>query len=734
MSPVEPDPGTAGSARNLDATHPSRSPRLSLIVVGGVALFLLSRLPFLVAHPQWGPLEMENCWMVSVPRIVEDLRGAYPGSDISLQGLAPHIFHSHYHGGAWWAANCVSTLYRLTGTRGMLGYKLVSVLHAAVAFGIFLVAMRLAWPRRLIRTWLPSAVLWIVPPTLLLWSSVLLMGHYFESWLFYGMLVLPLVVVIKDRMPIWGLGLAGLVCGLATVYCLSNAVYAVVLAITWLLLTSRSLRTRILGGVVIAAAALSPVAVYYLGNPSRLSFISERLVQGAHQAHGSRIDPLSPIAHAIELVTPDTVIRGDGWSRAGLFALFEGNVPAPIVWGGAYVVAVLCGIGAVRMLIGTGALLGRRRRRLTVGQKLIGAHGMLLVATLSVYMLFVPAGRSAFVSYLVPCYPTLMFGLGHLLVDAVSLRRAGIRRYGRVVAGVALALLAAGWGSSAATNLRPLDRPYLESCDDEHAYIVRHIRDGDRELSRLEVEEHCTRIFPGDEAFCRATAWQVTVETRDAAYCTDIPPAQAAECAAAWGRVNHSERLCDPYVPEFLYTALPAEVCAEFGGALHGSCLSGAHQGRLLASPEQARCLNAWTILCRQRGEEWQRRACLERSAWLLMGMPPFPGPPTPTPPHCSLWPTALTGLCGQASEAQQATGDEPSCEHLYLERFAKELPERNRLLYEQCLRIEGNTDMEGLYPYCAVGVARFSEGLDCSWDGGALLGTTDSPVPTWQP
>lgn len=705
--------------------------RLRWLLAIGLTLFLLSRLPLLLASPDWGPFSMEHCFFLSVPGVVDALQEQFLGQPFSIASVGPNLFRDDFHGGSWWVGTLTHTVSGWIGTRGLLSLKLVSVFHALVAFAIYLAVLGYVWRQRFARVAFPVFVAWLAPPTMLLWSSLLLMGHYYETWFFHALYLPPLILLLQGRMPLWGMALLGMGCGLAVDYAFSNLVYLVLSVLLYLRFSARTLSERFTAVVAYLAGVSFTTMPFYL-EPGRLGSITHRVSEsgvsrGFLSSLAHRLDAWFTLSHFT-----NASLYGDGWSRRGLFSvIYQGlhrNMGAGETrgWGFflACVVTAAALISAAYLFYHAALLLRRRSRFLDLGGRLIAAHGLLLLGQLSASVLFEnPYPKSSYTSYKSICYAAVLFGLGQVLARISSLH-GWLRWPGRGAALLLCAVFGLGWLSSATWNMRDPLRPPLERCDNERALYLanKHGLPDEADPPDQWVKRRCVAAFPHNEAFCRSLTWDVVLKHNDPGHCKSLPGPLPAVCAASWGRYHHLERTCGTYNMKIKYKTLSPQFCSQFEGELKGACLSGAHQGSKLGYPEPPWCQNAFINLCRKilRPGTTQWRACLQQTAWLNKGMGPFPAPEGEGHWKCEHWPEVWRGLCLRAVTARPPGQGETACEQVYLDRFARELPRKNSLLYEQCLRAEGEGPTVGLYPPCAIGVARITEGLRCRWDGRA--------------
>ncbi len=229
------------------------------VIVIGVALLLLvvSRLPYLLGGADWGVFLTEHLWLITDPAAVDSWLDGARRAD-TLGRFDPPLYATHYHGGGRAVAEAVWSVGQLTGDFGLLQLKLVGLLASAVALAAWLAAVMMVWPEERARWSLSVFVAWLAPPTLLLWQTLMPMGHYMETWFFHAVFLVPLVLVLQDRVGPVFLGVIGLAAGLAMTYVVSNVIFPLLIGLLFLLVSRRSIAVRIAGaGALLASCWLS---------------------------------------------------------------------------------------------------------------------------------------------------------------------------------------------------------------------------------------------------------------------------------------------------------------------------------------------------------------------------------------------------------------------------------------------------------------------------------------------
>jgi len=691
-----------------------------------VLLLLLSRLPFLLGHADWGVFNPEHLWMITDPAAVARSQELSGSGAATLPGLDEGLYALHYHAGARWVSEAVGWMGWLTGAYGLLQLKLVGLLAAVVALVAYTIGLVRIWPGEPVRWALPIFVAWIAPPTLLLWLTLMPMGHYMETWLFHALYLPLFALVLADRASPQVFGGAGALAGVMTAYVASNLLFPVVLAFVFLLVSTRSTRQRLLSlGALAAGFALTWIPT----GASRLWSVLGRAEEASLQqpSLGGAADRL--LINLGRLPGREVIVEGDGFARRGIFALLEpaGGAPGTTA---AWVMVGVAGLGAVYLLWHTALLLHpRRRAALDLPGRVLGTHGLILVLVVLAYLAFFPDWYPmGYVSYLTLAYPALMLGVG---AGAAAL----VLRW-RVIGGLPvlglLILLGVAWAQSSAWVLRDGDRPPIQRADFRRVARLASFDAGvGRSPDAAAARAFCLRAHPGDDAFCGVIAWQSVLANTEQRLdgdravplvdaCSAAPPEHSEACALAAGARLHDERVCDPRLAHRGF----ASICDGFEPALRQACVTGLYQGPvtadLVASCTEARMVE----LCIGEGpatSTWQERACLEGVARLMTGVPPLPAVSAASSGACSGWPRDLRGLCVSLGGARQAAPDEVSCEQVYLERFAHELPDRHELVHQQCAYLDLLVPGVDLFPSCAIGVARALDGLSCSWRGTGL-------------
>jgi len=742
--------------------HPAR-PQLRRILLVGLGLLLLSRAPFLVQNVDWGVFDLEHLWILGDARASSVARAAAEGAKPSLADLDPGLYGEHFHAGARVVTAAMRLVGDLTGSFSLRGLKLLGLLGSCVALAVYLATLTVVWPAARVRWAVMTYVVWLAPPTLFLWMTLMPMGHYMETWFVHALWMGGLVLILRDRagpVALTGMGIAS---GLACVYVFSNVVFPALLAGALLLSSKRPWRSRLAG---LAALTAGAAAVYVPFALPRISMIVDRLGSAGPSESAST----GLVTHSLEnlagLLTTDLIALGDGWCYRGFFALFEPPFTSGAVTA-AYVLATVAAGGALFLLMQVARLvLGRTRAEMTLGQRVLAANGVLLVCFLLAYVLFVrsratPEGEMEYVSYLTLSYPPLLLGIGAGCARLLELRP----RVASVPVGLLLLLLGAGWVHSAAWATRTIDRPEVQGPDQRdlgRLLLLMTNESGDPK----QMVDLCVQAFPGDEAYCRTRAWEITLRARYGEWgdllqypgaCRDVGDANRGACEAAFGAAAYGVRV--EAGDEFGEHAA-AKACGPATDPRGRGCLTGAYR----STPHDPFDVPFWSLmhvldLCRPRepgGPHWYERACLETTAWMMSGMPTLPaGTGTPSA-ACAAWPEGWVGLCQSLSGVRQAGPDELSCEDAYLALAVPALPERNLLIHQQCALADylprhnkviwdrgfpvpseselpperarilpgfaiEQTGAISFLPSCVIGVARALDGLECSWRGSDL-------------
>ena len=716
---------------------------LLLALAAASLLVCASRAPFFAQHVDWGVFDMEHLWFMRDSGAVARMNSVPGASGYTLTDLEPYLFGGHFHAGTRVVTDAVRLVGSVTGTWSLREVKVVGLLATLCALWAWLATIVRVWPDARLRWAVGVYVAWLAPPTLMLWMTLIPMGQYMETWVFHALLSPALLHILGGRASVPALFATGLGAGVAAVYVFSN-VLLVALLLTMHLLFSEGSRRRLLAGVTALLVGAGTVWLPFAW--SRLEGIKWRLEQaGVGEPRGGGL--LGRIAANVRgLVSPEVLALGDDYSYRGLLALLEPPAAASSMTA-SFVLAAATLAGAVYLLAHALRLLrASTRTHMDLPSRLLAANGVLLVASVLAYCVLLdgpesPLRRQRYVSYLTLVYPPLLFGLA---MGAASLleRWTGWRR-GIAGAGVLalFVLLGAGWAQSSAWNVRAIDRPSVPPGD--HKGITRPLNMlVGSSTSAGEIASACDHMFPDNEAFCSAAAWDLAIESGfagpgvSASACASLPEAERDACAVAVGRKR------------YLMLEVPGlepgkdgieRVCGVDGSHASQACATGGYRTRG-KDPYDAPYWSAMTLLllCQVRegtSPLWAQRACLEASGWMVSGMPLLPSATDGAAPGaCSLWPGHWRGLCARLGTVRQARDGERSCEDVYRERFLPDLPVRNSLMYQQCAFMDlvprfpavptavDEAGGDSFLPACVIGVARALEGVECSWSGSELL------------
>jgi len=709
------------------------------------ALVLLgSRLPFFGQNVAWGVFDLEHLWAITDSAVVERAHRVAPDLGLTLQELDHPLFGSHFHAGGKLITDAVRLTGRLTGDWSLVQLKLVGLAWTLIGLLAYLATVTHVWPddrrRWVLAAWIP----WIAPPSLLLWMTVMPMGQYMETWLFHALFLPVFVAVVSDRIGPRALFGVGLLSGVATVYVFSNVMFPALITAGVLLFSQRS-RMAQLGSIgALAAGALLVWLPFVL---PRLHQIQERLgVTGpSEKTAGHYVQ--QALHNVLGLVHPNVVARGDGFSHRGLFAVLEPHDGGPALLA-AYVLALAGLAGAAFLLVHVGRLIrAESRAAMPTGERLLALNGLMLLALVGAYVLFLDGteteGRGMqYVSYLTLSYPALLFGT---TMGAAALldwgTRAG-RRAPTVLVMLVVGLLGVGWAQSVAANLAGLDRPEIQRQEYRRAPLLVRFVGGDR-LRRSQAQETCEALFPDNPSFCSATAWRVVVEDLVASRGVSSLPAfcasqELSERASCWTAI--ADHLVHDRAGQGLrYGADAVRAACGPPGEEPPGCLTGAHRATQRDHPHD---IPFWSLMpalaaCEAGNESvprWAERTCLETVAWLMVGMPSLPAAQGEVSAVCRAWPAGWQGLCQSLASRQPAEPGTPSCEDEYVARFVPRIPARHQLVYQQCaftdllvdqldlMGIAGlNRHQASILPSCLIGAARALDGLECSWSGADL-------------
>jgi len=700
------------------------------LVLLALAALALSRAPFFLHNPDWGLLNFEHCFVLSWPEIYANRQAVDPDPTQPF-GIVDVPQFTGYHGGSAVVGHQVRWLATLLGTRTLLVHKVLGTLLTALFIGALAWALARLWPSPTdrLRVLFPLALV-AFPPTFFLWATMTPKGHYLESHLIYG-LFLPFYVAAARSALTWRwLLVAGLLGGAATAYCPSNGIFFGILLAAYLAFAELSWRGR-LWRTAASCAAAAVALVLLFGNPLQVvdAFVAESLLEsllGAVLGSGAEGQVAAePDEWSIrrDLLPNAMVITNDFFD-----VLPAGRQP----WW-----SLLARLGGIAVALGAATLLlkeslgsfgeSEEAAETQAPGRFMAINALLLVVASIGFLAFrhhLSSGlTTAAVDFLVPAYPPLFIGSGALLATMVRAPRRAVRRLGWAVTALAAVGLGAGWICEIGTNARPITRPEFGSCDSIQltAYFYQlHSPPSRQPLRspfrgpldyRIEYDlgqRRCAASEPGDGDTC--AFWRYAMESaepdRAAGFCESRPLADQAVCARATGAQLYSADVChDP-------TDTPGNICQQCTGGLHAECLSGAWQGVMVS--QEPPCVCSLTDLCRtEQLDLVELSACLEQTAALLNGMPSLPLPSDPR--ACPDWPEGWRGLCERRDRLLELSPprDAASCEAVYLDRYAHELPSHGRLAYDQCLVTSTET-----YPWCAIGIARLRGETDCAWAG----------------
>jgi hypothetical protein len=690
----------------------------ALLLLAAVVLLLLSRLPFLVSQPDWGVFWPEHYWMATDPGLLERWNEHAAEGSVTLSDLDPMLYQFHYHSGIRWVVEAARLAGWVTGGSGPTQLKLVGLGASTLALVSMLLTLFHVWPRQPARWVIPLFVAWLVPPALLVWMTLMPMGHYLETWFFHALLLPPLVMVLSDRAGRSSMAATGVAVGLATAYSFSNAVFCVLLLGSYLLFSERSIRERIVStGLFAGAFALFA----FLIRMERLDLVVRRISVASPTASASSL--LGRVVdNAHWFVSREPVLEGGTWVRRGLWATLSPGTPWSDMAAWCLLVAVL--LGVVYLWRWVPALRSRvLRSTLPLSSRLLASQGVLVAMIVGVELVMLQdTGDTtyAIVGYATIAYPPLLFGLAQGL--AAALGAARWRGLGVAFALPLVALLVVGWAQSAQHNLRALDRVGLQAAPQWRVPNLLGAAIDVPGPDRVpELERRCLGLYPGNERFCATVAWTEVLRRSDDAGatppCNGLPEGPASACRLAVGAVTCHAQSNQRPSQAWLAT------CDERAPQAVAECRSGCYRGGTdYPAPQWA--IRTLPELC-GCGEgapctSWSDRACLEATAYMLTGMPPLPGRDgSPLPKPCEAWPSDWGGLCQQIAGAAQARLGERSCEDVYLQRVASGPSMGDGLIYGQCIQA-GVLDW-ALYPPCVIGVAKALEGVSCSWRGTEL-------------
>jgi len=691
------------------------------MIAAACLVVLLSRAPFLWGNPDWGPLwGPEQCFLLSAPEIHARRQAADPGVDVPYYLVDPEQFRTHYHGGTVLLGKTLKLLSRVLHTRSLVIVKIVGTLYTVLCAGLLAWAWRRVYRDRG-RTGLATAVFLLsFSPYFFLWATLIPLGHYIESHLFFGLFLPFFAEQARNGLTRFGVIAAGLLAGLSIFYVFSNAIFFGVLLAAFLLRAGQPLVERLKTASLAVLACL--VVLVVLGRPAAV--VTRFFSSGIWADEGAEKTALS---HEWEPVR--SVVQRYVDTLLGYFGVLEARFPGwNLEWLAAVVVGLLLSTGAVVLAVQVVKHLRSPSNR-TPGQRFLAYNGWLLGAFTLAYVAFDPdVGDPTSMSapwYLAPTYPLLFIGFAALVQWGLS-RSSPRARWLTILAVVpAGGILVLGWAAAVAVDARDDSRPDLAWCDsacidgyfwedqpseiDPGDRLQEHASSAGVVVARERGEERCARANPGDEQACVLAGYAIElIHGGDDLDCSSEPAPRREVCARAVGAVHYAEASCEGHEPP------TDEMCSGLDGSLRWACLSGAAQGTNLDFSSR-HCSRAFALQCEDsfRGAA-ERSACMEQGAALLPTAPLLPRPPDDLPETCEPWPFAWRGLCARAvglSSRPRAGRMGPSCDDLYLERFADALPPAGGLAYDECL-----VASPAAYPWCAIGVARRKGETECQW------------------
>ncbi len=699
------------------------------MVLAAVVL-VASRIPFFWHNPDWSFTVWEHCFTLSFPAVYAERMAQEPGSNIPYWLVNQEQMWWHYHTGIGVLAYMVGFLSKVLDTRSLVLVKTVGTAYTLVFVLALVWALGQTSPNR--RSWVYRAVpvfLCAFPPVYFLMASLLPLGHYYETHLFHGLFLPFFVFAARGRMSLPAALLAGVLGGLAAVYTFSNLVFPAVLAFATLVFGGGPWLRRVGVPAALGAAAL---AVY--GVIGQSSGILSRIARATPLSGDELVEP-GPTMAFTEWVGSGLAWRAAvehvdfllGFHGSGIFDLRSSTTGAIMAL---LLVIATAASAALLSWHSLRSVAPAARKKMTPTDRFLATQGMVVAAFVLAYLVFdpymMPDDVLNYVGYLLPTFPPLFIGAGAACALVWRSRRVPIRAGAGVAMAVLAGVLVAGWAQALQTNSRPLLRPEFNSCDSLHtqgyyweppywtgpwsAYQVLRDRQGGI-LNREAGERRCRLALPDHGDRCAFVGY--TLEASETSFeldCAAEPPAMQALCARAYGARRWGWDTC--WAP----TAPPDDLCVGFDGELREACVSGAYQGSSLDWAVN-HCLESYLMLCKQTfTDPIAFSACAEQAGRLVEGMPQLPRAQGPPPADCSGWPSPWLGLCERALDSAVRSVSSPgiqSCEALYFERYATELPQRGRLAYDQCLTLA-----RGHYAWCAIGVAREMDGVDCAWTG----------------
>lgn len=680
-----------------------------LMIAAACLVVLLSRLPFLWGNPDWGPLwGHEQCFLLSAPEVHTTRMAAEPGTDVPFYLVDPEQFRSHYHGGTVILGRTLYLLSRILDTRSLVLVKLVGTLFTVLCGGLLV----WAWTRvfGVDDRAGPATVVFLLSfsPFFFLWASLIPLGHYMESHLFYGLFLPFYVLLARGRLRRLWLVVAGVVAALAIFYVFSNAIFFAVLLTAYLLEPGLTRLQRLKEAAL--SAGVCGVLLLTLVRPWA---IVARIFSSGIWAEGTEelavTEGWDPVGVVVQRYV-DTLLGYNGV----LEARFPDLHTEPL---GAVAAGLVVALGSFTLLRYVVPSLRRDDTEQTPRRRFLRYHAWLFVAFVGAYALFDPdiGDPSSFSAswYLVPVYPLLFVGCAALARWVAASPRGAVRIAAALAAVPVGGMLVLGWFAAVEADARDAGIPSLSWCDarsiDGYFWEIPGDDAGqvDVVFARDRGEARCAHAHPREEQACALAGY--VLQSRPSAgelECGTGTHEHRVLCARAVGTVRYSEPDCAGATEAW------DGMCLEFEGEMRRACLSGAAQGNALDFSSQ-RCMETLNLLCDETFPTGAAlAACQEQTAALISMAPLLPAPPEETPTACAHWPRAWLGLCARAVTLAERPAA-PWCEDLYAREYARELPAEQSLAFDECLVSSAAT-----YPGCAIGVARQRGETDCSWHG----------------
>jgi len=692
-----------------------------------VGLVVLSRAPFLLHNPDWGPqLYDAHCFLFSAAQIHADRRAIDPG--VPFWVVNPEQLANHYHGGATFMMVAVKALFDITGARSLALVKVLGIAYTAIfALAMTWVLRRFGSSRRRV-LWVAPLLILACPPPFFLWVTLFPQGHYFETHAFYAAFLPFAVLAAERRLGPWSLIAAGLLGGLLTAFVVTNALFLITLLVFYVVGrgSSQSLRARL--ALSAGAAALGAGVFALLANPSMLVMRLEQtqsdirtglpsLLAGDFEYAINDLDPWFAWTQHVDLLFG---IANRGFVGTEL-------VPLSLALGHAPLALFLC--GAIAGAVHAARLVVRPARATQPPLSRFIAFNGLLAATFLLFYLAIGVGvgpasiYNAF--YLVPCYTPLIVCIGAFLATTETHRLLVARISGRVLAFLAAGVLAAGWISSYRAMAAPRFWPEDCVCDsrwfDGYFWETREVEDAawfrpsprEADFDLDDGISRCRRSRTDSEQACIYMGYLLRAHlVGDPLRCDETPPAHQGLCARAVGASRHYCAAMDDLHPD----SVGERPCDELEGDLRDACVDGSYHGDHIGDG-MFTCVQLFRGLCESLADDAVRSSCSEQiGAFAYHGSAAFPSASPAMPSECESFPEAWQGLCERgvrlAAEGRGAP-NAPYCEDVFSERYSRALPAEGVLNYDICL-----TTSRVDYPWCAIGLARLRGETDCRWRG----------------